>query len=99
MRLLLIPAILASSAALADPQTQAAALLSRSLTPVTMTVERTWSVPETSIDAHASAAALLSGQRAAHPVSIVSAVREPSAGRMPVDAHSRAAALLRGMGF
>ena len=106
LRLFLIPAIFATTAALADSQTavvpkpedahaQAAALLSRPHTPVTMKLERSSSVSEPTIDAHASAAALLSGQRIVRQATL-SAVREPSYGQTPADAHSQAAALLSG---
>ena len=105
--LFLIPAIFATTAALADSQiavsatpadahAQAAALLSRPHTPVTMKPERSSSVSETAIDAHASAAALLSGHRIARQVTVSSAVRELSYGQAPADAHSQAAALLSG---
>ena len=107
MRLFLIPAIFATTAALADSQTavapktadaqaQAAALLSRPQTPGTTRQESSASVAETATDAHASAAALLSGQRVARQATVLSAVREPLYGRMPADAHSQAAALLSG---
>ena len=94
--LLLIPVIFATTAAFADGQTQAAALLSRPLTPVTMKLERSSSVSDTASDAHASAAALLSGLRIARQAAMSSAVRDPSYGQMPADAHSQAAALLSG---
>jgi len=94
--LFLIPAIFATTAALADSQTQAAALLSRPNTPVAMKLERSSSVSETAIDAHASAEALLSGHRVARQATVSSAVRNTSHGRMPADAHSQAAALLSG---
>ena len=107
MRLFFIPAIFATTAALADSQTavspesadaqsQAAALLSRPHTPASMKLGRSFSLSETAIDAHASAAALLSGHRIAREATVSSAVREPSYGQMPADAHSRAAALLSG---
>jgi hypothetical protein len=107
LRLFMIPAIFAVTAALADSQaavspepadahTQAAALLSRPHTPATMKRERSSSVSETAIDAHASAAALLSGHRIAPQATVFSAVREPSYGQTPGDAHSQAAALLSG---
>ena len=107
LRLFLIPAIFATTAALADSQTaaspkptdahtQAAALLSRPHTPVTMKLERSSSASETAIDAHASAAALLSGHRIARQATVSSAVRESSYGETPADAHSQAAALLSG---
>ena len=99
VHLFLIPAILATTAALADSdaQTQAAALLSRPHTPVAMTLERSSSVSETAIDAHASAAALLSGHRITRQATMSSVVRERSYGQTPADAHSQAAALLSGM--
>jgi hypothetical protein len=102
LRLFLIPAIFATTAALADPQTavdahtQAAALLSRPHTLVTEKQERASSVSETAIDAHASAVALLSGQRIARQATMSSAVRETSYGQTPADAQSQAAALLSG---
>jgi hypothetical protein len=107
LRSFLIPAIFATTAALADSQTavspkpadahaQAAALLSRPHTPVTMKLERSSSVFETAIDAHASAAALLSGHRIARQATASSAVRQSAYGETPADAHSQAAALLSG---
>jgi len=107
LRFLLIPAIFATTAALADSHTavsptptdahaRAAALLSRPHTPATMKLERTSAVSEKAIDAHASAAALLSGHRVARRATVSSAVREPSYGQTPADAHSQAAALLSG---
>jgi len=95
LSILLLPAILTTTAALADSQTQAAALLSRPHTPVAVKVERSSSVSETAIDAHASAAALLSGQRIAREMT-TSAVREPSYAHKAADAHAQAAALLGG---
>ena len=80
----------------AGAHTQAAALLSRPHTPVTMKLERSSSVSETAMDAHASAAALLSGHRIARQATVVSAVREPSYGQTPADAQLQAAALLSG---
>jgi hypothetical protein len=108
LHLLLIPAIFVTTAALADSrtavsprpadaQTQAAALLSQQLTPVTMKVERSSAVSETAIDAQASAAALLSGHRIARQATLSPAVRQPSYRQMPADAHSQAAALLSGV--
>ena len=94
--LLLIPAMFVTTAALADSQTQAAALLSRPLTPVTAKLERSPSVSETAIDAQASAAALLSGHRIERQTTMSAAIREASHGRMPADAHSQAEALLSG---
>jgi hypothetical protein len=106
-RLFLIPAIFATTAALADSQTavspkpadaqtRAAALLSRPHTPVTMRLERSSSVSETAIDAHASAAALLSGHRIARQAMVAPAVREPSYVQISADAHAQAEALLSG---
>lgn len=107
LRFLLIPAIFATTAALADSHTavsptptdahaRAAALLSRPHTPATMKLERASSMSETAIDAHASAAALLSGHRIAREATTTPAVQESSYGLTPVDAHSQAAALLSG---
>ena len=107
LRLFLLPAIFATTAALADSQaavslqsadaqSQAAALLSRPQTPVTMQLERSSSVSETAVDAHASAEALLSGHRIARQATTSAAVREPAHGQMSADAHSRAEALLSG---
>src|SRR5262244_3140122 len=94
--LLLIPAIFVTTAALADSQTQAAALLSRPLTPVTVKLERSSPVSETAIDAHASAAALLSGHRVASQATVSPGVRELSYRQQAADAQSQAAALLSG---
>lgn len=107
LRLFLIPAIFATTAAVADSQaaaspkqadahTQAGALLSRPHTPVTMKLERSSTASETAIDAHASAAALVSGHRIARQATVSSAVWETSYGQAPADAHSQAAALLSG---
>jgi hypothetical protein len=107
LRLILLPTIFATTAALADSQTavvptpadahaQAAALLSRPQTPVTVKPERSSSLSNTTIDAHASAAALLSGHRIARELAMSSAMREPSHGQRTADAHSQAAALLSG---
>jgi biopolymer transport protein ExbD len=107
LHLFLIPAIFVTTAALADSrtavspktadaQTQAAALLSRPPTPVTMKAERSSSVSDTAIDAHASAAALLSGHRIARQATVSTAIREPSYSQMPADAQAQAAALLSG---
>jgi hypothetical protein len=83
LRLFLIPAIFATTAALADSQTA-------------VSLKRSSSVSETAIDAHASAAALLSGQRVARQATASSAVREPLHGQTHADAHAQAAALLSG---
>jgi hypothetical protein len=61
-----------------------------------MNLEHSASVFETAIDAHASAAALLSGHRIARQATVSSALRESSYGQPPADAHSQAAALLSG---
>ena len=106
--LLLIPMILTTTAAIADAQTaapsspadaqaQAAALLSRPHALGAATVEArspsTSTVP-TTMDAHQSAAALLSGARPRYRVNAVSAVAESSGPR--ADAQAQAAALLKG---
>jgi hypothetical protein len=107
LRLLLIPAIFATTAALADSQSavspkpedahaQAAALLSRPHMPANMKPERSSAASGMTIDAQASAAALLSGHRIARQTTLSSAARDPSYGQMPADAHSQAAALLSG---
>lgn len=107
MRLLLIPTILATTAALADSQTaaspnpadahaQAAALLSRPHTPIVMKLQRSSPMSETLIDAHASAAALLSGHRIERQAPVSSAVLGRLYGQPPADAHAQAAALLSG---
>src|SRR5262245_17593848 len=93
---ILLPTIFLATAALADPQSQAAALLSRPHAPVNTNLVRSSSVSETAIDAHALAEALLSGQRIARQTTMSAAIREHSYGPMPADAHSQAAALLSG---
>jgi hypothetical protein len=106
-QLLLIPMILVATAAIADAQTtassapadaqaQAAALLSR---PVALraanTEARTLSPSPRppAIDAHESAAALLSGAR---PKNRLNAVAESNGARVSTDAQAQAAALLSG---
>jgi hypothetical protein len=59
-----------------------------------MKLERSSSVSGMTIDAHASAAALLSGHRIARRATLSSAVQERSPAPTPADAHSQAAALL-----
>lgn len=108
--LLLIPMILATTAAIADAQTtvpssrgdaqaQAAALLSRSHAfGVSKAEAPSLSPSHTSValDAQESAAALLSGVRAKNSVNAVSAVAKPSGSRASADAQAQAAALLKG---
>ena len=106
-RLFLIPAIFATTAALADAQTalppkpadalvQAAALLSRPHTPETMKPKRSSSASEMAIDAHASAVALLTGHSIALHATASLAGGEHSDPRTFADAHAQAAALLSG---
>ena len=104
MRFLLIPAILATTGALADTssafsdptdaQARAAALLSRPHRPVTA-VSLSNPLPAESIkaDAHARAAALLSPQHAEGATTPVPVAQEMV---VHVDAHEQAAALLSG---
>jgi hypothetical protein len=100
---LLIPMILATNAAIADApdaQSHAAALLSRPHALVVANAE-SHSVspsPESpSLDAHASAAALLSGARPKrNPVNAVATVAESTAARVSTDSQAQAAAILTG---
>jgi hypothetical protein len=107
-RFLLLPAILATTAAIADApsafsdrtdaQARAAALLSGSHARVTANSRGKPSgkpspVESTKADAHARAAALLSGQRTEGATTSVPVVRAVVA---HVDAHEHAAALLSG---
>lgn len=106
--LLLIPMILATTAAIADSQTtapsapadaqaQAAALLSRPLTIGTVKADgrsRSTSPVSAPLDAQQSAAALLGGARPKNRVNAASALAESSDTR--VDAQVHAAALLSG---
>jgi hypothetical protein len=104
-RLLRISAIVAATAAFGvsgsafseprDAQDQAAALLSRPHAPQTLhTYEHAFSRSSpAAVDAQASAAALLSGQRTGAQKAVISA---PIVARRPVDAHAHAAALLSG---
>lgn len=108
--LLLIPMILATSAAIADAQTtapsvppdaqaQAAALLSRPHAIGTAKADaRSLSPSPVSapLDAHQSAAALLRGARSKNGVNAVSAVAESPDARVSTDAQAQAAALLSG---
>lgn len=108
--LLLIPMILATTAAIADTQTtvpsrrgdaqaQAAALLSPPHAFRVLKAEApslSLSHASVALDAHESAAALLSGVRAKNSVNAVSAVAEPSGSRVAADAQAQAAALLKG---
>ena len=108
--LLLIPMILATSAAIADAQTtapsvpadaqaQAAALLSRPHaigTGEANTRLLSLSPVSAPLDAHQSAAALLSGARSNNRVKPVSAVTESTDARVSTDAQAQAAALLSG---
>jgi hypothetical protein len=108
--LLLMPVILATTAAIADTQStarstrgdaqaQAAALLSRPHTPVAVQADEVRSpspsAASTTGDAQAQAAALLSGVRPGRQVGAFPRV-VPSATRPSGDAHAQAAALLSG---
>jgi hypothetical protein len=78
-----------------DAQAQAAALLSRSHTPETVrTYEHAYAPSSFAVDAHASAAALLSG-RAGGQRAASAAMAATNVAKEPVDAHAHAAALLR----
>lgn len=107
--LLLIPMILATTAAIADVQTtapstpadaqaQAAALLSPHVLGAAKAAARSISPSPVSaaLDAHESAAALLSGARPRNRVNAVYAVAESSRPRVSADAQTQAAALLKG---
>jgi hypothetical protein len=109
--LLLMPVILATTAAIADAQAiapssrgdaqaQAAALLSGPHTSGGVKADevrsRSPSHTSTTADAQAQAAALLSGRRTGNQVNALSSVVEPSGARVSADAHAQAAALLRG---
>lgn len=109
--LLLMPVILATTAAIADTrasvpsrradaQAQAAALLSRPHTSGGVKAEEVRS-PSTSLisatpDAQAQAAALLSGLHTGSQVRAFPRAVEPSGTRPSADAHAQAAALLSG---
>ena len=107
--LLLLPAILVLSAAVADArssapsgppdaQARAAALLSRSQTPGAFSVDEYRHRPTapSAMDAHARAAALLSSHWPRRPVTTSVAVEPRSSARASADAHAQAAALLSG---
>jgi hypothetical protein len=107
--LLLIPMILATTAAIADAQTaapstpdaqaQAGALLSRPHALGAVKADaRSLSALSVSDapDAHESAAALLSGARPANRANAVAAIAESSGARVSTDAQAQAAALLSG---
>src|SRR5687767_2144766 len=106
--LLFIPMILATTAAIADAQTtapsapadvqaQAAALLSRPhALGAAKTEARSLSPVSAALDAHESAAALLSGARPRNRVNAVAAVAESTGARVSTDAQAQAAALLSG---
>lgn len=101
--LLLIPMFLVTTAAIADAQTtahsdaqaQAAALLSRPQPLGGVKVEGRSPAPS-ALDAHDSAAALLSGARSKHRVDPVPAVAASADVRVTADAQAQAAALLSG---
>jgi hypothetical protein len=106
-RSLLIPAILAATAALAAPdnalsettdaQSYAAALLSGTHTPgVKAHYYGNARSASVSSDAHASAAALLTGRSASEQAKTWARIDPPRAVRTQPDAHARAAALLSG---
>jgi hypothetical protein len=102
-----IPTILAATAALSvfgtalaetrDAQGQAAALLSRVHSPESFQVgggERKASA-SAATDAHAAAAALLSGQDSVGDQTVAVVIVAATAAQKPVDAHAHAAALLQ----
>jgi hypothetical protein len=107
--LLLIPMILATTAAIADAeitapsrvdaQAQAAALLSQPHAPEAARTEARSPSPshvQAALDAHESAAVLLSGARPRQQANTVSAVVESPRAPVSMDAHAQAAALLSG---
>lgn len=108
--LLLMPVILATTAAIADTQAtapsnradaqaQAAALLSRPHTSAEKTEEvrsPSSSLVSTTADAQAQAAMLLNGVRPESQVRAFPRVVEPTDTRPSADAHAQAAALLSG---
>lgn len=109
--LLMMPVILATTAAIADTaaiapsrradaQAQAAALLSRPHTSGGVNADEVRppspSPASATADAQAQAAALLSGRRTGNQVKAFSSVGEPSGARISVDAHAHARALLSG---
>ena len=96
-QLLLISAILATTAAIADApvdaQAQAATLLSRPHVSRATKIETRTQSPSPALDAHQSAAALLSGSR---PRNEVNSAAASNGTRVSTDAQSQAAALLSG---
>jgi hypothetical protein len=110
LRLFLIPAIFAATAAVADTErfhpskpadahARAAALLSRPQTKIALQIDEhrhSSTAPSEATDAHARAAALLSGQRPERQVRAAVAVVSRSSARVPADAQAQAAALLSG---
>ena len=105
--LLLIPMILATTAAIADAQTtalstpadaqaQAAALLSGPHALGAAKADARSLSALSASDAHESAAALLSGARPRNRVNALAAIAEPSGARVSTDAQAQAAALLSG---
>ena len=107
-RLVVIPLILMTTAAIADnqrapisrptdAQAQAAALLSpHTFRTANDEQRRSPSVASPAMDAHASAAALLGGTRSAGTSNANAAIGQPSGTRLSGDAQTQAAALLRG---
>jgi hypothetical protein len=110
LRLLIVPAILVMTAAVADnprsalsepadAQAQAAALLSRSHMPQALQVDGHSSQPSSAsaaVDAQASAATLLSGVRPGGQVKASFAFGATPATCLSADARAQAAALLNG---
>lgn len=108
IRSLLIPAIIAATAALAAPhnalsettdaQSHAAALLSGTHTHGALEARDYADTRSSSVsaDAHASAAALLTGRSAKGQAKSSTRIDAPSAPSAQKDAHARAAALLSG---
>jgi hypothetical protein len=107
-RLLFIPAIVAATAALGvsgtalseslDAQSRAAALLSRPLTPGALDTYQQGDAPSSSatVDAHASAAALLTGRSTGRQARASVQIATARVARVPRDAHAQAAALVSG---
>ena len=95
--LFLIPMILATTAAFADAQTDAQALLSRPHTLEAAKAEARSSSPvSVALDAQESAAALLSGVRSGNRTNALPTVTQASGARATADAQMQAAALLLG---
>ena len=107
-RLLLIPAIVATAAALGvsgnalaeslDAQSHAAALLSRPHAPESLKAYEQGDAPSSSerVDTHASAAALLTGRSAGSQARASVRIAPQTVVRIALDAHAQAAALLSG---